>query len=167
MTRTAEVVTSMRTIPNRSVQAQQLEEALRRVEVGQTITYDELSRAIKGNVQGKDRGYLTTARKRLLRQEGMLFEPVINVGLKREGDPGKIDSVSARRERIHRASGRAIKIASTVDLEALAPAQAQQFTLEVACLNATYSISSGSGMKKLGAQPVQSKLPSDIEVPKV
>ncbi len=68
-----------------SLQAQQLMTALQKARVGETISYDTLSKAIEADVR-QFRGQLQTARRRLLRDENIVFGCVRTVGLKRLDD---------------------------------------------------------------------------------
>lgn len=162
----AEVVNALRTIPNRSVQAQQLEERLRTMEVGESIPNADLNTLIHGDVQGKERGFLTTARKRLL-AEGIVVEVVRNVGVKREDEVGKVACVNSSRSRVRRAARKGLKYAVTVDRAQLPATDAMALDLNAACLAMTLNITSSDGMAKIGKTPQQGAIPAGVTVPKV
>jgi hypothetical protein len=94
----------MRTIPETSLDTLTLENMLRALPIGGEISYLELSVAIGRDVQGVARGNLQTARRRLLHRDRVLFGVVINEGLKRLDDAGK---VSAGRGHVRRAVNQA------------------------------------------------------------
>jgi len=76
-----------KTISELSVDTQVLIDRLKKVEPEQLITYAELTSAIGKNVQNGARHLLETARRRLIHDNQILFDVVINEGLKRvQGD---------------------------------------------------------------------------------
>lgn len=96
-------------IPEISVDAQTLMGRLKKMQKGEAVTYKELSALIAGNVQGKARGYLNTARNRLLMDEAMVFEAVRGIGIKRMDDAQIISVGEQATGKIHRASKRALR----------------------------------------------------------
>lgn len=108
-----------RSISELSADTLALESALMTVAVGATVTYRELSAVICRDVQGKARSLLTSARRRVLRDQDALFEPVVRVGLKRLDDIGKVQAADVR-PRIRRIARRGRqKAASVTDFDAL------------------------------------------------
>ena len=79
-----------RAIPEVSIDTQMLESALLIVGVGDVVSYGQLTDVIGRDVQTEARHHLASARRRVLRSHRMVFEPVLNVGLKRLDDAGKI-----------------------------------------------------------------------------
>ena len=71
-----------RSIPELSVDTQELMRALDRLLPGETATYKSLSDIIGRDVQGQARGLLNSARNILLREEGKVLECVQKVGIK-------------------------------------------------------------------------------------
>lgn len=96
------------TIPQKSVDAQILENHLAAFEVGQVATYEELSNLIGRDVQGRYRYLLNTARRSLV-QRGIVFETVRNEGIKRASDAEIIDHRQGDVRRIGRLTGRALR----------------------------------------------------------
>lgn len=73
-----------KTIQQISIDAQVLLNRLKQAQPGETIQYSELTELIKRNVQIQPGyGACLTARNRLMRDEGMIFSPVFDQGLKR------------------------------------------------------------------------------------
>jgi len=77
-----------RTIPEVSIDTQTLERMLEATAVGDVVPYARLSEAIGRDVQTEARHHLNSARERLRRLREMVFEPVVNVGMKRLDDVG-------------------------------------------------------------------------------
>jgi hypothetical protein len=76
-----------RSIAELSIYTQEIERKLLEVEVGETITYAELSEHIGLNVQEPNaRGYLYSAMRRLLNNDQIVFDCVRGVGVKRLSD---------------------------------------------------------------------------------
>jgi len=69
-----------RSIPEMSVDTRLLIERLSRVEIGDFVSYKELSEVIGRDVQGAARGNLTTARHRLEVDDAIQFGPVVGKG---------------------------------------------------------------------------------------
>lgn len=96
-------------IPEISVDAQTLISRLRKMQKGEAVSYKELSALISADVQQKARGYLNTARNRLLMDEAMVFEAVRGIGIKRMDDAQIISVGDQTTGKIHRASKRALR----------------------------------------------------------
>lgn len=70
-----------------SIFSQELINCLSQVEINGVISYDDISNYIGVDVtKPKGRGYLNTARNRLLKDEQILFSPIRGIGLKRLAD---------------------------------------------------------------------------------
>lgn len=82
-------------LPELSVDTQVLIKRLSASTVGETITYEELSALIGRDVQNGARGFLATARRRLKRDERMVFAPVYKIGVKRLDDIGIVKAGQA------------------------------------------------------------------------
>jgi hypothetical protein len=84
------------------------------------VNYEALSGAIGQSVQGKARGYLLTARDIVLREKGMVFRPLRNIGLMRlaKSDVTKLDDRRLHARRTHR---KALREHSTVSPDQVSP----------------------------------------------
>ena len=87
-------MTQQKSIPELSVDTQIIEGLLRTASIGDVVTYESMSAAIKRDVQKEGRGNLRTARRRLHKIDHMVFGAVTNMGVKRLNDEGK--SAAAR-----------------------------------------------------------------------
>ena len=95
-----------RTIPELSIDSKMLYDRLIKAEVGAVIPYRELTEVISRDVQGPARGNMNTARHRALRHNGMVFEAVWKVGLKRLNDTEVVAVGEASLGRIRRVARR-------------------------------------------------------------
>lgn len=82
---------------------------------GEIISYDELSEAIGRDIRKSAYYCVTTARRKLLNEEHMVFAAVRNQGYKRLTDVDKVELGEYWRKRILRASGNGIKAVTSVD----------------------------------------------------
>lgn len=114
-----------RSIPELSVDTQVLMRALREVAVGETIAYADLSKLISRDVQGRARGLLNTARRRLELDEQMVFAPVIGEGLKREDDMGILAMGQRDIQHIRSTARKVTRRCALVDYDKL-PAEAKR-----------------------------------------
>jgi len=97
-------------IKARNVNSEILRDRLKRLGVGDKITYEELSKLIASNVQhGRARGWLNSARRAVYTETCAIFGVITNVGLQRlndaqalEAQRGALDSVRRRSKRIYR-----------------------------------------------------------------
>lgn len=125
-----------KSIPQLSVDASVLMNRLRKLEKGETVSYKELSELIKADVQNKARGYLYTARNRLLQDERMVFEAVHGHGLKRMGDADIISVGEAASHRVHNLARRAAKKLACADFEKLTREEKIELNTEMSLLGA-------------------------------
>jgi hypothetical protein len=99
-----------------SLETQQLERLLRDVVIGDVVTYSALSAAIGRDVQHDARHFLTSARRRLLRDPWRLvFRAVPNIGLERLDDAGKIGRGRWHLRRARSQASKAIVTTKAVD----------------------------------------------------
>lgn len=139
-----------RSIPELSIDTQTLERLLRTIHVGDVIAYQTLSASIGRNVQTAARGNMTSARRRLLKIDRMLFEPVVNEGLKRLDDRGKI---STGRSHIKRAHTQAVlaqrKTASVDNYDALPDSIKSEHNIVLAQAGTVKHMTSGTTHRRL------------------
>jgi hypothetical protein len=96
---------------------------LRQVPVGAVVEYAALTRELGIDVDGRARHLLRSARTRLLEEEGIVFDAVTAVGIKRLDDVGTVDVAEGRTRITGRQIRRTLKIAGTVrDPKGLPPA---------------------------------------------
>lgn len=90
-----------KSIPEIGLDTQTLERLLRQVQIGETVAYIVLSTAIGRDVQYEAYGNLRSARRRLLKQERIVFAAVTGEGLKRLDDRGKVGAGRAHIKKAH------------------------------------------------------------------
>jgi hypothetical protein len=139
-----------RAIPEVSIDTQILERALLLVGVGDVVTYAQLSGVISRDVQEEARHHLASARRRVLRGHRMVFEPVMNVGLKRLDDAGKI---AAGRWHIKRSRNQAkfaqVKVSAVDDFDALPNNLKVEHNMSLAQTGALLHMTSPRSVEKL------------------
>jgi len=122
---------------------------LAKANVGDVVTYEELSKAAKVNVL-QHRGLIKTARNLARRQHNMIFSPVIGVGLKRLDDVGIAKDVHRDKKSIHRKAERSIrKVECVQDLAAMPAKDRTDLLVTASCLGAIAHASHGRTAKKL------------------
>lgn len=82
------VESKKKAIPEISPQAQWLAARLRKMAVGEVVTYAELNKVAACDVRGAGKGYLMTARHVVLRDHCIAIECVRGHGMKRMDDEG-------------------------------------------------------------------------------
>jgi len=93
----------------RTVETTELITRLQEVPVGGVISYGELSEAIGKNVCKEACGYLQSARRILMAEQHIMFEPVRGTGLRRCDAQGKTRAVDKKMKGAHRAAVRGLK----------------------------------------------------------
>jgi hypothetical protein len=133
---------------------------LSEADVGDTITYKELSRQLGVDVREKGRGYITRARAKLMREARIVFDPIPTVGLKRLSDAEIADKSERHPRQIRRRAQRGRQFADCVQDESkLTNAQRQGLMMRRAQYGAIEAFSSTAGGKAL-AQPRGAGAPS-------
>lgn len=102
-------------IPELSLDTQTLQQMLRELEIGEMISYHELSAAIGRDVQEEGYGNLRSATRRLLKADRMVFEAVRGEGIKRLDDRGKVSAGRSHVRRAHTQAKLARSKTSAVD----------------------------------------------------
>jgi hypothetical protein len=95
-------------IPTISAESDILYHRLAKVQPAEVVTYVELSALIKRNVQKDARGLLHTARCKAKREDGVVFVPVIGLGLKRASGHDFIGIATTGMERGRRVARKAL-----------------------------------------------------------
>lgn len=141
-----------RAIPELSIDTQTIERLLLATPVTGVVEYTALSAAIGRNVQTDARHIMESARRRVLRSHRMVFEPVVNVGLKRLDDVGIVSLGPSYVGRIHNLSRRgAGKLAAVADFDALPNEAKIEHNTRLAQLGAMRYFTSSKTAKRLAA----------------
>ena len=145
-----------------SVDTQLLVERLRKVGVGETISYAELTGTISRDVQGSARGNLYTARRTLQRDDNVVFGVVVGEGMKRLNDSEIVSTATSDRVGIRRRSRRAARrLACVQDFDSL-PSEAKiRHQAAISLFGVISAIARNSETKRLEAavEQAQNKLP--------
>ena len=96
---------------------------LRKMNVGDVLSYEEINEAIGGDVQRAQRFALSTARKRLMLEDQIHFGTIIGVGIKRLDDHGAVESLDIDVSRVRSGARRVHRKTRLIDMVNLAAAE--------------------------------------------
>lgn len=136
-------------IHEKSADTKILESVLASAEIGQTITYEELSKAIGRDVRKFSVSALFSARRCVFNEHRMVFGVVRNVGLKRLDDKGIVNTSESDRMRLQRISNKSLRKLSVVKFEDLPQEAKRQHVVASAQFGAIAMFSSKSSTKKI------------------
>lgn len=125
---------------------------LRECQSGQTVEYSTLSKAI--GVQDvrspATRGFLTTARNMVQRENRIVFASVRGVGLKRLDDADKVVVTGEHNKRARRAVNRGLRVAETIDETKLDNEQRKSLYTQTAMAGAVKMFTGSKAQKTIG-----------------
>lgn len=145
-------------IHEKSADTSILESVLREAEVGQMVTYDQMSKAIGRDVREHARSALATARKTLLK-EGLVFGVEAKTGLIRLNDAGILQSTESDRRRVMRATKRSLHKLALVDFEKLDAEDKKKHITMSAQMGTLGMFASSSAQKKIASKVNGKALP--------
>jgi hypothetical protein len=123
---------------------------LREAKTGFIVTYQELSDLAKRDVQHSGRSALGSARYMALRDYGIVFGVVVNIGLKRLNDPEKVQGTQAHLNHIGRTAKRGLRVLTAVDdYNALSHELKVEHNVKASILGVFQHISSAPQVKRL------------------
>lgn len=109
----------------RSIDTTQIADLIRKLDIGQTLSYDTMRAAIGRDPQREARGALDSARRVVLKEDGIVTACVPKVGVKRLDDGEIVDAGAQSLTHIRRTAGRAaVRLTKVRDYAAL-PREAQ------------------------------------------
>lgn len=147
------LMNTTKAIPELSVDTQTIERILLAADVGTVIEYTVLSAAIGRNVQTDARHIMESARRRVLKSHRMVFEPVIDVGLKRLDDAGIVSLGPAYTGRIHNMARRgAQKLTAVQHFDELPNELKLEHNVRLAQLGAVRHMSGSRAAKNLSGR---------------
>lgn len=147
----------MRTIPQLSIDTKTIQDRLMKVEVGDVVTYQELTDLIGRDVQVSARGNLTSAMRRLV-ADGIVFACVRGEGVKRLSDSEIVGVGPDTIAKMRRASNRARqKLAAVNDFNALPRDVQVTHNLSMSVLGIMSHMTRGTTVKRLEAKIEQSQ----------
>ena len=138
-----------RSIPELSLDAQELHRKLITVSIGEIALYAELSALIRADVTKKARGYLNTARYIAQRENRMVFAAVRGVGLKRLDDSGIIRAGQDYVGRIHRTARRGVKQTVCANYEKLSREDQVKSNSTLSMLGTLHEVTKNTVLKRL------------------
>lgn len=140
-------------IPERSEQTQTLARMLEQTPINGVVTHAEMTAAIGLDTQGAGYHHLRSACLILLRTAHMVFAPVVNEGVKRLDDAGKVSEGERRIGLLRRQSKRALRVLASVDdFAALPPPARTKHNVLMAQFGAIRAMSSEPAAKKLAGK---------------
>ncbi len=153
---------STTSIPELSVDAQVLAKRLETAKPGEVVTYAELSRLIRRDVQHEAASVLSSARRVVQREHKAVFGAVIKQGLKRLDASGIVSVGEQGIQKITRASRRAARRLACADYDALPNADKVRFNTAASLLGAMELATKPNRVKALAAavETAAAKLPT-------
>lgn len=133
-----------------SVDTRVIFDRLLKSNVGDVIGYEELTKLIGRDVQGKARSCLLSARKRAEREHRIVFGCVFKIGVKRLADTEIVDSGEAILKRARRGVQKGYqRLTNTVDFEKLPESHQVKMSTYASLFNAVATISLPKTMAKI------------------
>ena len=147
-------MTPPKSIRETSVDAQALAKVLEAAEPGDVVPYATLTATIRKNVQKEGYSTMDSARRLLLREKSMVFESVLNVGLKRLDGSGIVSLGPDANGRIRRTAGRAIKKMACIGeaYESLSKDEKSSYNSNISALGAVKLFTGAPSIKRIESQ---------------
>lgn len=157
-------MTEKKTIAEISIDARMLHQKLKEVPIGSTITWEDLGKVIGRDVHAGSPGYgaLTTARRRVQIDDGMVFDAIAKVGLKRLSDAEIVNTGQSIVDRVRRMARKgARRLLSVANFDALPNEAKIKHNAYASLLGAVAQISQESKVRALEkhVQGTQAALP--------
>lgn len=140
-----------------SIDSRLLAERLMNLEVGETISYVELSAIIRRNVQKEAGVNLRTARRLIMREHRIIIGTIRSEGVKRLDDLGAMKSGEQSLGKIHREAKRGAEKLACVTFENLSNEEKTKHLTTSAAIGALFTITKTSSLKKLEKATGESK----------
>jgi hypothetical protein len=148
------MTTPPKTIRETSVDAQALAKVLEAAQPGEVVPYATLSAVIRKDVQRAGYSTMDSARRLLIRDKGMVFEAVLNVGLKRLEGSGIVALGPDANGRIRRTAGRAIKKMACIGTayDSLSTDEKSSYNSNISALGAVKLFTGAPSIKRIESQ---------------
>ena len=130
--------------------------------IGDELSYAEMSEIVCGDICGKKYHCLSTARKNLLSNHQMVFETIAKTGIRRETDSEIVINSSGAIRTINRATRRAFKKLACADPKNLTNEEKLKHNTNAAMLGALRFMSQPQQVKALEGKCVESSRQIDI-----
>lgn len=139
-----------KSIGEASVETRLLYEQIRKMEVGQVLTYEELNAICGGNTQQERRGNLTTARKKAEQDlPGLIVDTVMGVGIKRVEPSAMVGILERKIKHISRTARSSVKRASRIVIEDMDRSDRASFAARISLLNLQANMGKAKQLAKL------------------
>lgn len=135
-----------------------VESVLREAKIGETISYERLSKAIGRDVRQFAQCAIRTARNALIKEK-IVFGVEANVGLVRLNDSEIVKSTEHDRQRLKRIGRKSLRKLEVVDYNALTPEDKRRHTTAAAQMGAIEMFAS-----KATTNRIESKVTADTKV---
>ena len=139
-----------------SADSKTLASVLKEAAVGETVSYERLSKAIGRDVREECRGALMTARRIVQRENRMVFDAVRGEGLMRLTDDSIVDLSDKGRDAIRRHSTRVAKKLTCADYDALSAEKKTKHNAALAIFGVLAAMTSDKSQRRLEAHVVSS-----------
>lgn len=133
----------------KSADAKVLENVLSEAEVGQVITYEQMSAAIGRDVRKYAISALGTARRGLFKEKQFVFAVERGKGLVRIGDAAIVKTIEKDRLHLHRTASKSLKKLSVVKFDNLDANEKKEHTVASAQMGAIAMFSHKNSSKKI------------------
>jgi hypothetical protein len=137
-------------IPELSPETRLIFQRLQEVEVGEIVTYKELSELIGMNTQERGRSHLLSARRKILHEFAILFEAVRGEGVKRLDDSGALEAGQNEVKGLHRKARRGAKKLACADVTKLKKEEKERHAAASTILAFIHRSTSGRAQKIIG-----------------
>lgn len=139
-----------KTISEMSVETRLICQRLERLEIGEMVTYSELSKEIGRDIQRGGRHVLESARRIIQRGKQILLECVREVGLKRLDDAGIIGSTNVSIIKVNNTARRGMSKASCLkNIDALPQYEKNQLNANISILALLAYATESESVKKI------------------
>lgn len=138
-----------------------LQEFLRTVQTGAVISYVDLSKEAELDVRAHEHRHLLYSAREALLDEGIVFDVIPNVGLKRTDSAGALAVVEGQTRKIVSAARRGRRQMTAVDLDLLSPTERMRFGVAQVWIGIVQQFSKRATSNKIekvlhaGGQPAQ------------
>lgn len=161
-------VNPKRAIGARHVDTELLVKRLAKAQMGDVITYAELSAIIGSNIQNEiNRTRLASARDIMLAENKIAFDVVRNQGLVRMNDENLSEHHKPVAAKIRRAAKKGIKTMLCAKTEDLSPEKQRAFSAGLSVLGAVQLFTSTKNVLKLADSLKPSAIPQKVNVEEI
>jgi hypothetical protein len=137
---------------------------LAKAEFGELVTYLELSKIIKRNVQWEARWVLDSARAVVLRESKIAFDTIENQGLRRMDNDGIAVAYHPALRRIRRIAKKTNRVIACVDMAKLTPDKQREVSVGLSTVGAIELFTATKNVRKIEDAIKPSAIPQKVNV---